>query len=552
LIEANELREVPLFADITPELRALIASRSAEILVAAGDWVTREGDAPYLWVVLSGEVERVRLLSGREAQSTTFDPTEFFGEFAVILGTESFISARALRPSRLMRVDPADLHFLITESKEAAAFMAQTLIRRVSLLRDSYGTYGAQQAVVIGKDLDAASHAIREFLSRNQVPFGWLDLDDPVDAGFISKLGVDTSSLPLVRLADGRTLVTPELRILAEALSLPTAPRFGEYDVLIVGGGPAGLAAAVYGGSEGLATILVEQDAPGGQAGTSSRIENYLGFVSGISGGELAHRALEQAKRLGAEVLVTRSVREIRANGSGFSVLLDDGTDVRARSVVLTTGVAWRKLETPGIDACVGRGVYYGASRGEAYSVRGKDIFLVGGGNSAGQAAMFFSRYARKVTILVRGSGLERTMSQYLIEQIRSVANIAVETNTTLVAFKGDGRLERIVTRSTVEASEQERTAHAVFIFIGADAETAWLPKALERDQHGYIRTGRDIEDWRLARKPYPLETSIPGIFAAGDVRSSSVKRVASSVGEGSIVVSYIYQYLESPDAQRA
>ncbi|HET9341805.1 MAG TPA: FAD-dependent oxidoreductase [Candidatus Eremiobacteraceae bacterium] len=388
-------------------------------------------------------------------------------------------------------------------------------------------------------------------MSRNQVPFGWLDLNDPVDAGFISKLAVDTSSLPIVRLADGRTLVAPDLQALAEALALPTVPQFGAYDVLIVGGGPAGLAAAVYGGSEGLATILIEQNAPGGQAGTSARIENYLGFVSGISGGELAHRALQQAKRLGAEVLVTRSVRELRANGSEFSALLDDGTVVRARSVVLTTGVAWRKLATPGLDACVGRGVFYGASRGEAYTVRGKDIFLVGGGNSAGQAAIFFSRYARNVTILVRAGELERTMSQYLIEQIRAIANITVETHTTLEAVKGDGRLERIVTRSTDVGTEKDRAAHAVFIFIGADAETAWLPEELERDHHGYIRTGRDIEDWRLTRKPYPLETSIPGIFAAGDVRSSSVKRVASSVGEGSIVISYVYEYLESPSLQQ-
>ncbi len=515
--------------------------------MAPGEWVTQEGDAAYLWVVLSGEVERVRLLSGREMQSTTFDPTEFFGEFSVILGTESFVSIRALQPSRLMRVDPADLHLLITESKEAAAFMAQTLIRRVTIFGDSYEMYGARQAVVIGSDLDAASHTMRDFLSRNQVAFEWLDLDDSTDEEFIAKLGVDTSSCPLVRLADGRTLIKPELQVLAEALGLPIVPRFGEYDVVIVGGGPAGLAAAVYGGSEGLATILIEEDAPGGQAGTSSRIENYLGFVTGISGGELAHRALQQAKRLGAEILVTRSVREIRRNGAEFVVALDGGTEIRTRSVVLATGVAWRKLATPGVDACVGRGVFYGASRGEAYSVRGKDIFLVGGGNSAGQAAIFFSRYARNVTIVVRGSGLERTMSQYLIEQIRSVPNITVETHTTVEAIDGDGRLEGIVTRSSVSGTEQKRAAYALFIFIGADAETAWLPEELERDQHGYIRTGRDIEEWRLARKPYPLETSIPGIFAAGDVRSSSVKRVASSVGEGSIVISYIYQYLESP-----
>jgi len=553
MIEARELAEIPLFADVTPTLRARIASRSAEVVVAPGEWVTREGDAAYLWVVLSGEVERVRLLSGQETQATTFDPGEYFGEFAVVLGTESFTSIRALRPSRLMRVDPADFHLLISESKEAAAVVAQTLIRRVTTFREAYGKYGVRQAVVIGSDLDAASHAIRDFLSRNQVVFEWLDLDDAIDAEPIAKLSVDTSTWPLVRLSDGRTLVKPDHQVLAESIGLPIAPRLGEYDVVIAGGGPAGLAAAVYGGSEGLATILIEQDAPGGQAGTSSRIENYLGFVSGISGGELAHRALQQAKRLGAEIVVTRYVCEIRPDGesAGFVVVLDGGTEIRARSIVVATGVAWRKLPTAGLDVLVGRGVFYGASRGEAYSVRGKDIFLVGGGNSAGQAAMFFSTYARSVTILVRGNGLERTMSQYLIEQIRAVPNIAVETCTSLEAVDGDGRLERIVTRSSVLGTEQERDAHALFILIGADAETSWLPEELERDQHGYIRTGREIEDWRLERKPYPLETSIPGIFAAGDVRSSSVKRVASAVGEGSIVISYIYQYLESQQVQQ-
>lgn len=546
MIEAAELAQIPLFAGATPTLQARIASHSAEIVPAAGEWVTQEGDAAYLWVVLSGEVERVRLLAGQETQATTFDPGEFFGEFAVILGTESFVSIRALRPSRLMRIDPADFHVLISESKEAAALMAQTLIRRVTIFGDAYGMYGARQALVIGSDLDATSHAIRDFLSRNQVAFEWLDLNDTIDAEFIGKLGMDTSALPLVHLSDGRTFVKPDHQVLAEAIGLPIAPRLGEYDVVIVGGGPAGLAAAVYGGSEGLATILIEEVAPGGQAGTSSRIENYLGFVSGISGGELAHRALQQAKRLGAEIVVTRSVREIRPNADEFVVVLDDGTEIRSRSVVLATGVAWRKLPTPGLDACVGRGVFYGASRAEAYSVRGKDIFLVGGGNSAGQAAMFFSPYARSVTILVRSTGLERTMSQYLIDQIHAVPNITVETHTTLEAVAGDGPLERIVTRSSLSGAKQERGAHALFIFIGADAETAWLPEALERDQHGYIRTGRDIEDWRLERKPYALETSIAGIFAAGDVRSSSVKRVASSVGEGSIVISYIHQYLES------
>jgi thioredoxin reductase (NADPH) len=549
MIEPSELESIPLFAEVTPAVRARIASRAAEVIVAPQEWITQEGDAAYLWIVLSGEVERVRLLGGAETQATTFDPGEFFGEFAVILGIDAFTAVRALSPSRLMRVDPTDLHMLISESKEAAAFLAQTMVRRVGFFGNAYSTYGARQALVIGRDSDEASHAICDFLSRNQVLYEWFDLDDDVDADFIATLRLDTSSPPVVRLSNGQTFVKPGQKELARAVGLPTVPKSQEYDVVIVGGGPAGLAAAVYGGSEGLATLLIEQDAPGGQAGSSSRIENYLGFVAGISGGELAHRAFQQAKRLGAEVVVTRCVGDIRQNGFGFVVVLDDGTEIRSRSIVLSTGVTWRKLDTPGIDECAGRGVYYGASRGEAHSVRGKDIFLVGGGNSAGQAAMFFSRYARSVTILVRGSGLERTMSQYLIEQLRGVSNISVELQTTLVSVEGDGRLERIVTRSSESGATQERAAHALFVFIGADAETAWLPGVLERDEHGYVRTGRDIEDWRLARKPYSLETSIPGMFAAGDVRSSSVKRVASSVGEGSIVISYIHQYLETQPA---
>jgi thioredoxin reductase (NADPH) len=423
--------------------------------------------------------------------------------------------------------------------------MAQTLTRRVTFFRDAYRTYGARQIVLVGSRHDPACHETRDFLSRNQVVFQWLDLDDPVDADEIAALNADTSACPVVLLPGGRTLVAPDHRVLAAALGLSVEPQRDHYDVVIVGGGPAGLAAALYGGSEGLATILLEQDAPGGQAGTSSRIENYLGFVTGISGGELAHRALQQAKRLGSEIVVTRSVSAIVPDRDAFDVVLDGDVHLRARSVVLATGVAWRKLDVPGLDALVGRGVFYGASRSEAHSIRGRDIFLIGGGNSAGQAAMFFAPYARSVTILVRGEGLARTMSQYLIDQLRTQANISVETRTTVESVRGDGDLEAIVTRSTATDELRERPADGLFIFIGADAETAWLPSGIERDAHGYIRTGRDIEDWRLERKPYALETSIPGIFAAGDVRSSSVKRVASSVGEGSIVISYIHQYLE-------
>ncbi|HWT07169.1 MAG TPA: NAD(P)/FAD-dependent oxidoreductase, partial [Xanthomonadales bacterium] len=295
-----------------------------------------------------------------------------------------------------------------------------------------------------------------------------------------------------------------------------------------------------------LHTVMIEGQAPGGQAGTSSRIENYLGFPAGVSGGDLAGRAFQQAKRFETEILVTRWVRAIAPTAGGYAVTLDGDDVVTARSVVVATGVTWRELPAEGASEFVGRGIYYGAARTEALAVRGKDIVLVGGGNSAGQAAMFFSSYARSVTLVVRGDNLERTMSHYLIAQLRTKANIDVETRTTVVRVGGGAHLETVTTRTEPHGEERERDAGALFAFIGADAETAWLPAAIERDERGYLRTGRDIEAWAHDRPPFPLETSMPGIFAAGDVRSTSVKRVASGVGEGSMVVAYIHEYLET------
>jgi thioredoxin reductase (NADPH) len=292
---------------------------------------------------------------------------------------------------------------------------------------------------------------------------------------------------------------------------------------------------------------MIEGQAPGGQAGTSSRIENYLGFPGGVSGGDLAGRAFQQAKRFETEILVTRWVRAIAPAAGGYTVTLDGDDVIATRSIVVATGVTWRELPAEGAAELVGRGIYYGAARTEALAVRDKDIVLVGGGNSAGQAAMFFSSYARSVTLLVRGDGLERTMSHYLIAQLRTKANIAVETRTTVTRVSGGAHLETISTRAEPHGEERVREAGALFAFIGADAETAWLPAAIERDERGYLRTGRDIEAWAEDRPPFPLETSMPGIFAAGDVRSTSVKRVASGVGEGSMVVAYIHRYLETP-----
>jgi thioredoxin reductase (NADPH) len=339
----------------------------------------------------------------------------------------------------------------------------------------------------------------------------------------------------------------PTVRQIADALQLQTEPKSDRYDVVIVGAGPAGMAAGVYGASEGLKVLMVERSAPGGQAGTSSRIENYLGFPEGISGEELTGRALKQAIRFGAEIAMTRCIEKLTQIDGGYSLELDGGHCVSTRAVLLATGVDWRRLEVAGADRFLGRGVLYGASRDEAHNVVGKKVFLVGGGNSAGQAAMFFSSYAAEVKVLVRGEGLKMSMSQYLIAEIAAKANIEVVPFTQVVAVEGEECLQRIVTRTRPGGGEETlvtRDADALFVMIGADASTSWLPGEVERDAQGYICTGRDLTTWKMERAPFPLETSLPGVFCAGDVRHNSIKRVSSGVGEGSMAIAFIHQYL--------
>ena len=340
-------------------------------------------------------------------------------------------------------------------------------------------------------------------------------------------------------------MIAPQVRDVAQRLGLQTRPRSADYDVAVIGGGPAGLAAAVYGASEGLRTIVIEREAPGGQAGTSSRIENYLGFPNGISGDELAIRALQQARRLGAEILVTRSVARI--DPATREVSLDGGDVMRARTIILATGVSWRRLAIDGFDRLIGKGVYYGAARSEAGATHGLDIFLVGAGNSAGQAALYFANHARRVTLLVRGDSLEKGMSYYLVEQLRAQSNVAVQLRSEIHGVHGDTHLTTIDIRDSASAEVRRHDCGGLFIFIGADAETAWLPADIARDARGYVLTGDDLKKagrWSLGRDPYLLETSAPGIFACGDVRLSPVKRVASAVGEGSMAIAFVHQYL--------
>jgi thioredoxin reductase (NADPH) len=400
---------------------------------------------------------------------------------------------------------------------------------------------------IIGHRFSKESHDLRDFVARNRIPARWLDIEsDPEAQELLTVVGIDAERLPVALLEDGAVLERPTILELAGRLGVASEATQEHYDLVIVGGGPAGLAAAVYGASEGLRTLMVEREAPGGQAGQSSRIENYLGFPTGLSGSDLARRATDQARRLGAELLTIQDAVGLRADGAGRIVELSNGGTLSSNCVLVASGVSYRQLDAPGFAELTGAGVYYGAALTEARSCVDQDVLIIGGANSAGQAAVFFSSYALRVTILVRGEGLEKSMSHYLIEQIANLPNVVVRTDATPVAAEGEeGRLRRIRVRSRA-GDEDVLRADACFVFIGAVPRTDWLEGVVARDEKGFILSGAEVEGngWPLARDPYLLETSVPGVFVAGDVRARSIKRVASAVGEGSMAVSLIHQYL--------
>jgi thioredoxin reductase (NADPH) len=406
---------------------------------------------------------------------------------------------------------------------------------------------------VVGHRWSALSHEIKDFLTRNQVPFRWLEFErDPEAARLLEAHGGDEGRLPLLVTDIGQALQAPSTGEVARTLGLASAPALPFYDLIVVGGGPAGLGAAVYGASEGLRTVLVEQEAIGGQAGLSSRIENYLGFPSGIGGGDLARRATTQARRFGAEMLLASEVTGLEVCGSARVVRLSNGSELSAQAVLLTTGAAYQRLTAPGVDAFTGAGVYYGSTATEAQSVRGEDVYIVGGANSAGQAAVYFARAARAVTMVVRGPNLERSMSHYLIQQLRQLSNVRVRTNSTVEEAGGGDHLEWLRIADRDYGVEEKVDTSWLFVFIGAAPCTDWLGKVVLRDENGFVLTGPDVlrdgqlpPDWPFERQPYFLETSVPGIFAAGDVRGQSVKRVASAVGEGAMAVAFVHRYLE-------
>lgn len=405
---------------------------------------------------------------------------------------------------------------------------------------------------VIGYRWSPHSHQAKDFLARNQVPYHWLDIEGaPESNQLLESAGLDATRLPVVLLPDGSYLVQPTNTQIAERVGLRTRAGLPFYDFIIVGAGPAGLAAAVYGASEGLKTLLIEREAPGGQAGTSSRIENYLGFPSGLSGGDLSRRAVAQATRFGVEILTPQEVAGLRVEDPYRYIKLSDGTELSCHALLIATGVTYRKLDMPGIEALTGAGVYYGAAQSEALLYKGEDIYIVGGANSAGQAAMHFAKYAHSVNMLVRGDSLSKGMSQYLVDQIAATPNINVILNSSVAEAHGEGKLESITIANSATRDLMTVPTSALFIFIGAQPRTEWVAGVLERDSIGFILAGVDLMKdgkapggWSLKRAPFWLETSVPGIFVAGDVRHRSVKRMATAVGEGSMTVQFIHEYL--------
>ncbi len=516
--------------------------------------------------------ERFRVLrasSGREALEILRELRTRGDQVALLIadqrmpameGTEYLVEARKIVPDakRVLLTAYADTDAAIAAINEVALDyyllkpwdppeeQLYPVVEDLLTTWESGAALAAGGVRVVGHRFSKESHDLRDFLVRNRVPARWLDVERDGEARELLQVaGVDPDRVPVALLEDGTVLERPTILELAERLGVAGTPAQEHYDLVVVGGGPAGLAAAVYGASEGLHTVMVEREAPGGQAGQSSRIENYLGFPAGLSGSDLARRATDQARRLGAELLTVQEAVSLRPEGSARLVQLSGGGVLSASCVLVASGVSYRQLDTPGFPELTGAGIYYGAAMTEARACSEQHVVVIGGANSAGQAAVYFSGYAAKVTMLVRGSNLEKSMSHYLVEQISDLSNVEVRTRTSATAASGeDGRLRRL--HVSGPHGEDTLDADACFVFVGAAPRTDWLEGVLARDDRGFILAGRDAQadGWPLQREPYVLETTVPGVFVAGDVRARSIKRVASAVGEGSMAVSLIHEYL--------
>jgi thioredoxin reductase (NADPH) len=558
MIEFDDLRDLPIFEGVSEATLRRVAAHAADVRVDPGQWLVREGESPAFYVLLSGTFDLMkRYPDGERLIAVRDEPGDWLGELPIVFGAPFFAGARAVTELRVARFDRAQFGQLVQDSEALKERLVAGIQRRVEGL-ETEAAEKLHLPIVIGRAHEPECHSLRDFLSRNQVRFEWADPDEDwvAERPDLQDAIASATDCSVVLLPDGRVLSSPTTSELAAGVGLQVEPETDTYDLVIVGGGPTGLAAAVYGASEGLRTVLVEGEATGGQAGTSTRIENYLGFPSGVSGDDLAARAAEQAKRLGAEIVVTRTIQAIAPADDCHTVTFDDGRTVGARAVILATGVSYRALQADGLDAFTGAGIFYGAARTEAAAMHGREVILVGGGNSAGQAAVFFADYASKVTILIRGASVASSMSRYLIDELDRKPNVVVRTGGEIVRCVGQGRLECVTIRNRADGSLDDVDVHAVFIFIGADAMTDWLPKQVVRDERGYVCTGRDVTDlmpeaWPLERDPYLLETSVPGIFAAGDVRHGSIKRVAAGVGEGSIAIAFVHEHLADLASRR-
>ena len=513
--------------------RIVRAASGAEALELLGE-VRRRGD-PVALIIAD---QRMPGMEGTELLSRA---REIFPD-----AKRALLTAYADTQAAIAAINEVDLDYYLLKPWDPPEESLYPVVEDLLQTWEGGAELAATGVRVLGHRFSKHTHDLRDFLARNRVPGRWLDVEREGEAQELLQVaGVGEERLPVVLLEDGSVLERPTVMELAERLGVAVAPASEHYDLVIVGGGPAGLAAAVYGASEGLRTVMVESEAPGGQAGQSSRIENYLGFPSGLSGSDLARRATTQARRLGAELLTVSDAVRLRVEGAGRIVELTGGAQLSANSVLVSSGVSYRMMGAPGFADLTGAGVYYGATLTEARSCAEQHVVVIGGANSAGQAAVYFSSYAQKVTMLVRSDSLARSMSHYLIEQIAALDNVEVRTGAEAIAAQGpDGRLERLVVRG--RDGERTEDVDACFVFIGALPQTDWLDGVVARDERGFILAGADVRErgWPLRREPQTLETSVPGVFVAGDVRARSIKRVASAVGEGSMAVTLIHQYL--------
>jgi len=514
----------------------------------AGEALFRAGDRdPKFYIIKSGELEIIDVTGDQPKTIRMQGPGDFTGDVGHLTGSPKVVSAIARSDCEVYEMSEADLRKVLNQDPQISDLILQAFIARRQLMRESPEFTGLR---VIGSRYSRDTFRIRDFLAKNRVLFTWLDLEgDPAVNQLLQQFGVTEADTPIVACAHCLVLRNPSNRELAEKIGIRRPVEHDVYDLAIVGSGPAGLAAAVYGASEGLNTIVLEHTAPGGQAGSSMRIENYLGFPTGITGSELADRAVLQADKFGARISVPTPVTKLTFDKT-YSVLeLEGGENVVAKCLLIATGAEYRRLEVEHCSRFEAAGVYYAATPNEAQMCRGSDVVLVGGGNSAGQAAVYLSQNARKVFLLIRGDDLCKSMSSYLAHRIMNTPNIEILRCTEVIRMNGDGHLNSVEILNKITGEKKTLTTAALFSFIGANPRTDWLPSEIEKDEKHFVRTGIELGDsrqWTLKRQPFLLETSRPGVFAAGDVRSGSVKRVASAVGEGSMAVQFVHEYLKT------